>query len=262
MLGAVPVLFVGDMSDAHLGMFASVAAGLMAGCSAILALEACMTSWIAALAGIATGVALVCGIHVLLEGREDLTFAELRRGDAVGALTLFLTMMLHSFGEGLSIGVSATAPTPLTNHGWSTNAIILASLAVHNVPEGTAVCMAYRSKGVSRKSSAWYAFLSGLAQPATALASFCCIGYLPVSHEFMRDVFLPTAMGAASGAMCYVVVTELVPEATSKTSSARVGCLVFWSSLIIIMLEVYSHFEWRLPDLLGLVLKSQSVQEL
>jgi len=261
-VGAVPVLLVGDLSAEHLGMSTSVAAGMMAGCSAILAVEAWLTSWLFALAGIAAGIVLVHGIHVFLEGREDLTFAELGRGDAVGALTLFLTMMLHSFGEGLSIGVSANAPMPLSSHGWSTNAIILASLAVHNVPEGTAICMAYRSKGISAKSSAWYALLSSLPQPATALASFCCIGYLPVSHELMRDVAIPTAMGAACGAMVYVVVTELVPEAMDKVSSKCVGSLMLWSSLAIFLLEAYHIFGWTLTSSLGIASKSQPMQEL
>merc|ERR1712019_225161 len=103
-----------------------------------------------------------------------------------------------------------------------------------------AICMAYRSKGMSMKRSAWYAFLSNLPQPLSALASFGCMKQFAATK-----LALPIGLGMASGAMCYVVFYELAPEALEKLPSKRVRLLMAISGFVVLILDAHQHFhDW------------------
>merc|ERR1712079_681832 len=96
---------------------------------------------------------------------------------------------------------------------------------------------------MSMKRAAWYAFLSNLPQPMSAVASFGCM------KQFAADTCaVPIGLGMASGAMCYVVFNELVPEALNKVSSRRAVPVMIMSGLVVLMFDVCSHFsshdEW------------------
>eukprot|EP00930_Biecheleria_cincta_P043612 TRINITY_DN29933_c0_g1_i1.p1 TRINITY_DN29933_c0_g1~~TRINITY_DN29933_c0_g1_i1.p1 ORF type:complete len:277 (-),score=34.84 TRINITY_DN29933_c0_g1_i1:119-949(-) len=236
-LGCLPIALIGDMTDAQMGAAIATAAGMMSGCSLVLATEVLLvSSCLMLLLGFGLGAVLIHAIQWVFADREDLTFGDLKGTNASGAIVIFLCMTLHSLGEGLSIGVTATQPE---SHEQSSglNSVVLLSLAIHNIPEGMAICMAYRSKGMSLRRSALYAFLSNLPQPLSALASFGCM-----THLSANSLALPIGLGMASGAMCYVVAKELAPEALTKTSSRQVKLVMLVSALVVLMLDAYSHF--------------------
>lgn len=236
-LGCLPIALIGDMSDTQMGTAIATAAGMMTGCSLVLATEVLfVSSCFMLLAGFVLGAVLIHAIQHMFADREDLSFGDLKGASASGALVIFLCMTLHSLGEGLSIGVTATQPESHDQNA-GLNSVVLLSLAVHNIPEGMAICMAYRSKGMSLRRSALYAFLSNLPQPMSALASFGCM-----KHLSANSFALPIGLGMASGAMCYVVVKELAPEALTKTSSKHVKVVMLISALVVLMLDAYSHF--------------------
>mmetsp|Transcript_61936 Transcript_61936/g.110120 ORF Transcript_61936/g.110120 Transcript_61936/m.110120 type:complete len:276 (+) Transcript_61936:31-858(+) len=241
-LGSLPIALVGDMNDVQMGTSISVAAGMMSGCSVVLAIESLLaSSCIAVVAGIVFGVLLIHGVQWMLAGREDLTFGDLKGSSALGAIVIFLSMLLHSLGEGLSIGVSASEPET-SSHSTRLNTVVLVSLGIHNIPEGMAICMAYRSKGMSIRRAALCAFLSNLPQPVSALASFCCMRHL----ETLKFA-VPVGLGMASGAMSCVVIKELAPEAFEKVPSKRALVVMLISALAILFFDAYHHFgnhEW------------------
>eukprot|EP00404_Azadinium_spinosum_P026282 CAMPEP_0180671520 /NCGR_PEP_ID=MMETSP1037_2-20121125/64623_1 /TAXON_ID=632150 /ORGANISM="Azadinium spinosum, Strain 3D9" /LENGTH=285 /DNA_ID=CAMNT_0022700563 /DNA_START=47 /DNA_END=905 /DNA_ORIENTATION=- len=245
-LGSLPIALVGDMTDVQMGSSISVAAGMMSGCSLVLAVESVLAaSCLAMVVGVILGGLLIHTIQWIFAERTDLIFGELKGSSATGALIIFLSMyatgaliiflsmMLHSLGEGLSIGVSALQAE---DDEHRLNSVVLLSLAVHNIPEGMAICMAYRSKGMSIKRAAWYAFLSNLPQPLSAVASFSCMKHLSPS-----TCSVPIGLGMASGAMCYVVFKELAPEALEKVSRKRVAPLMLVSGLVVLVFDAYHH---------------------
>merc|ERR550539_1690988 len=117
----------------------------MTGCSMVLAIESLLaSSCLAVGVGVVSGCFLIHMIHLVFAGREDLSFGDLKGSSAAGGLIIFFSMILHSLGEGLSIGVSATQTED--DHNTGLNAVVLLSLAIHNIPEGMAICMAYKSK--------------------------------------------------------------------------------------------------------------------
>jgi zinc transporter ZupT len=225
------------MDDSTMGTSISIAAGMMLGCSVVLAIESALASSCWALAiGICLGASMIKGIQWFFTGQEDLTFGDLKGRNAAAGLVIFFSMLLHSLGEGLSIGVSETA-ADVTDKHVGLNIVVLFSIAIHNIPEGMAICMAYRSKGMSLADAAWYAFLSNLPQPLSALASF---GFM---RQFAAtELAVPLGLGAASGAMLYVVWNELIPEALEKVSLMRGVPVMLTAGVVVLFLDAYSHF--------------------
>eukprot|EP00927_Polykrikos_kofoidii_P051992 TRINITY_DN45761_c0_g1_i1.p1 TRINITY_DN45761_c0_g1~~TRINITY_DN45761_c0_g1_i1.p1 ORF type:complete len:275 (-),score=31.75 TRINITY_DN45761_c0_g1_i1:303-1127(-) len=231
-LGSLPLATVKELSAAQMGVSLSVACGMMTGCGFVLALESLLSSSLFSLIGsMAVGAALVGFLEWLVSGRDDLEFGNLSGSNAATVMIIFLSMFIHAIGEGLSIGVSAI------HSKEGLNLVVLLTLAVHNIPEGMALCMAFRGKGMSIGRSALYAFCSNLPQPLAALPSFWLMKRFAL---FARIV--PLGLGVASGAMTYVVFRELLPEALERIPSRRAGAIVIASCLLVVGLDAFIHF--------------------
>lgn len=118
---------------------------------------------------------------------------------------IVLAMSLHNIPEGLVIGVSFGALAQGLPGATLAAAVALTiGIGIQDFPEGFAVSMPLRHKGVGRFRSFWYGQLSGIVEPVAAL-----VGALAVS--FSRPL-LPYAMGFAAGAMIFIIIEELIPE--------------------------------------------------
>lgn len=237
-LGSLPIAIIGDMKDTHMGMCISVAAGMMVGCSMVLAIESLIaSSFIAVAVSVLCGCLMIHAIEWIIGGREDLTFGDLKGSNAAAGLVIFFSMLVHSIGEGLSIGVSAIH-AEVNEQNTGLNLVVLASLATHNIPEGMAICMAFRSKGMSIRRASWYAFMSNLPQPMSALPAYLLMQRFATCSELI----VPLGLGLAAGAMFYVVFKELLPEALEKVSANRALPVMTASGILVLLLDAYSHF--------------------
>jgi ZIP family zinc transporter len=118
-------------------------------------------------------------------------------------MLLVSAITLHNIPEGLAVGVAFGAAATGNSIGA---AIALAiGIGIQNFPEGAAVSLPLRREGLSRKESFWWGQLSALVEPIAAV-----LGAAVVVH---MDPLLPYALAFAAGAMIFVVVEELVPEA-------------------------------------------------
>lgn len=126
---------------------------------------------------------------------------------------LVFSITLHNIPEGLAVGVAFGA----ANEMISPEAGILAAISValgigiQNFPEGAAVSIPLRQEGLSRTKAFMYGQASGLVEPVAGV-----LGALLVSRV---TSILPYALAFAAGAMIYVVVEELIPEAQQSASS-------------------------------------------
>jgi zinc transporter, ZIP family len=193
----------------------AIAAGMMIAASYSLFIEGCAyhdpqdSSTIPA--EIRTGVGAVIGLLFIfatknfLDQYEDLKMGGLGGTDARKALLIFFVMTMHSFSEGVGIGVSFGGL-----HGNELGLFISASLAVHNIPEGLAIAVVLLPRGVSILTASLWAIATSLPQPLMAVPAFWFVHYfIPI---------LPVGLGFAGGAMAWVAFFELLMEAVEDTS--------------------------------------------
>jgi zinc transporter, ZIP family len=207
-LGALPLAFGRSARSSWIGPASAVAAGAMLAATLALVGEGVNEStWRTAL-GLALGVAFVGLTRGLLRGQEELHFLGLTGADALSALVIVGVMTIHSFSEGVGIGV-AFGP------GDALGFFITAALALHNIPEGLAISLILVPRGVSvRRAAAWSVF-SSLPQPLVAPLAFVFV-------ESFGQV-LPVGLGFAAGAMAWMVFAEILPAARAAARPAVVA---------------------------------------
>ena len=125
---------------------------------------------------------------------------------------LALAVTIHNLPEGMAVGV-VFAGAEQGASGLSVASAVAVSLgiAIQNVPEGAIISMPMRAEGNSRWRSFLIGSLSGAVEPIGALAVLLLASLLmPV---------MPYMLAFAAGAMFYVVVEELIPEASNGRHS-------------------------------------------
>ncbi len=125
---------------------------------------------------------------------------------------LVLAVTLHNIPEGMAVGVVMAGW--LSGNGTITAAGALAlsiGIAIQNFPEGAIISLPLRSEGMSKNKSFFYGFLSGVVEPVAAVITL-------LLSELILPA-LPYLLSFAAGAMMYVVVEELIPEASAGKHS-------------------------------------------
>ncbi len=138
------------------------------------------------------------------------------------SILLVLAITLHNIPEGLAVGVAFGAlGAGIETTACCGGAVALAiGIGIQNLPEGAAVSVPLRREGLSRWKSFLYGQASGMVEPiAGVLGAMLVIAMKPI---------LPFALAFAAGAMIYVVVEEVIPEAQSGGNSdvATLGAML------------------------------------
>mmetsp|Transcript_46643 Transcript_46643/g.113655 ORF Transcript_46643/g.113655 Transcript_46643/m.113655 type:complete len:353 (+) Transcript_46643:451-1509(+) len=227
-LGAIPLAFYGKLDDYWVGISNATAAGMMIAASYSLLFEGCTFDDPHDLSTIHAGIRTALGglvglifINVterVLADYEDLTVGGLAGADAKRALLIFFVMTLHSFSEGVGIGVSFGG-----SHGSELGVFISASLAVHNIPEGLAISVTMMPRGVTLLTAMVWSIMTSMPQPLMAVPAYEFV------HHFIP--FLPSGLGFAGGAMAWVALFELLKEAVEEAGLLTTA-VVSTSSLI------------------------------
>jgi len=133
-----------------------------------------------------------------------------------GGLLIFLAMLVHSIPEGVAVGVGYTAEgTTAYAHNPHMGSYLALAIGIHNIPEGLAVAIPLRAAGVSLHKCFWLAVLTSLPQPIAAVPA--------VFAAWWINPLMPWLMAFAAGAMIFLVIQELIPEALEKLSPQRVA---------------------------------------
>jgi len=226
--GAVPLAFAPNLASYWVGLSNAVAAGMMIAASYSLLYEGwtfddpddvCdIPVYIRTIAGAFVGLIFINVTERLLADYEDLSVGGLAGADAKRALLIFFVMTLHSFSEGVGIGVSFGG-----SHGSKLGVFISASLAVHNIPEGLAMSVTLMPRGTSLATAIVFAILTSIPQPLMAVPAYEFVyHFIPI---------LPAGLGFAGGAMAWVALFELLKEAVDD-SGLITTAFVSTSSLI------------------------------
>ena len=221
-VGAIPFLFMRSMSR-RVGAYAyALAGGLMLGASFGLVVEGTHYGAVQTIAGGLLGVAGILITQRWLKDRP-VAFGAVDGAGARQVVLLLIVMTAHSFSEGVAVGVSFGGGTALA-------IAITVAIAVHNIPEGLAISAVMRSKGQSVAACAAWSVFSSLPQPLMAVPAFVLV-------EHVRPA-LPYGLGFAAGAMAFMVLDELLPEAYEQGPVETIAIL---TSAAVIVMVVFQH---------------------
>lgn len=208
-LGALPLLFVRSAGRIVLGASNAVAAGVMLAASVSLSLQAVDRNVWRSVVGVVLGICFVLLTERYLEHDHGHAMGSLRGEDARRALLIVGVMTVHSAAEGVGVGAAFA-------DGPALGLLIAIAITVHNIPEGLAISLVLVPRGTSVGAAAGWSIFSSLPQPLLAVPAFLFV-----------DAFtsiLPVALGFAAGAMVWMVLGELLPEAL-ETAPVRVVTL-------------------------------------
>ena len=218
--GVLPLCFFCEMKEYWIGVSNAIAAGMMCAASYSLFVEGCtfhdnnddssLSPVVRTGIGCVMGLLFILGTKSFLDSHEDVKVGSLSGADTRKILLIVFVMTLHSFSEGVGIGVSFGG-----EHGNELGVFISASLAVHNIPEGLAVAIVLLPRKVSKATAAIWCVVTSMPQPLMAVPAFIFV------HSFLP--LLPVGLGFAGGAMMWVAFMELLIEAYEDTDLVTTG---------------------------------------
>ena len=140
---------------------------------------------------------------------------------------LLLAVTLHNIPEGMAVGVVFAGMLSQNSQITLAGAMTLAlGIAIQNFPEGAVVSMPLKSEGGSKGKAFLSGMLSGIVEPVAAAITIVMAGVI--------EPILPYVLSFAAGAMLYVVVEELIPEA-SEGEHSDLGTIGFALGFVIMM---------------------------
>ena len=181
-----------------------------------------LPSWLPAAGGMLLGVVFLAALDGLLprlrrsRGRLDASWRQ---------TTLLMTAItLHNVPEGMAVGLAFALAAG--GEGLAGAAALAMGIGIQNFPEGAAVALPLRQGGWSRPRSFAGGMLSGAVEPV--------FGILVVLAAAGVEPLMPWLLSFAAGAMLYVVVEELVPQAHSRAGT----CGFVLGFLVMMVLDV------------------------
>lgn len=140
---------------------------------------------------------------------------------------LVLAVTLHNIPEGMAVGVVLAGWMAGNKTITITGALALSiGIAIQNFPEGAIISMPLRAGGMGKERAFLYGVLSGIVEPLAAMLTIWAAGLILPA--------LPYLLSFAAGAMIYVVVEELIPEASAGEHS-NLGTLFFAAGFTIML---------------------------
>ena len=239
-LGAAMVFLLrGAMSDWLKKLLLGFASGVMVAASVwsllIPSLEMAEqqggVSWLPAAVGFVLGIlflllldTLIPHLHIGSDHPEGLT--QNCRWNRSTMLAVAVT--LHNIPEGMAVGVIlASAMAEGSMISMSAAWALAIGIAIQNFPEGAILSMPLHSEGMSKGKSFLIGALSGIVEPIAAVLTILLIGFIAPT--------LPYLLAFAAGAMMYVVVEELIPEAQTEPHS-NIPTLGFTAGFVLMMI--------------------------
>lgn len=240
-LGAAMVFFMkGEMKPRLQKVLLSFASGVMMAASVwsllIPAIDMAEQSggvaWVPAVVGFLAGIAFLLVLDTVIPHLHlDSDSPEGRPSRLGKSFMLVLAVTLHNIPEGMAVGVVLAGMLGANPVISVTAAFALSiGIAIQNFPEGAIISMPLVSNGMSRSKAFVYGLLSGIVEPAGALITIALTAQIkPV---------LPYVLAFAAGAMIYVVVEELIPEAQAGEHS-NIGTIgVAFGFALMMLLDV------------------------
>ena len=239
-LGAALVFFFRrEMSEGVQRVFLGFAAGVMIAASVwsllIPAMEEAeamgLPGALPAAGGLILGVAFLMVLDGLMPhlhiGARD---AEGRPSSWKWTTLLVLAVTMHNIPEGMAVGLSFARSAQHTGDAalWPAALALAVGIGIQNFPEGAAISLPLRREGLPARRAFLYGAASGVVEPI--------FGVLAVLVAGAAAPLMPWLLSFAAGAMLYVVVEELIPEANlgEHSHSGTLGTLAGFLVMMVL----------------------------
>ena len=185
-------------------------------------------SWLPAAIGFILGIGFILLLdsiipHLHLNSKKP----EGIKSKLKNEIMLVLAVTLHNIPEGMAEGIILVGMlVPDSGITVASSLVLAIGLSIQNFPEGAIISMPLRDEGLSKAKAFIYGTLSGIVEPIGAILTILLTtSIVPI---------LPYLLAFAAGAMVYVVVEELIPEAQEGNHS-NIGTIGFAIGFVIMM---------------------------
>lgn len=180
------------------------------------------TSYLVMSVGFLAGVGLLLAADKLIQKKSI-------RKESKSAQMLVIAITAHNIPEGMAVGLAfALAAANPGNEALLSGAVALTiGIGIQNYPEGTAVALPLAREGMSKGKAFLTGSMSAVVEPV--------FGVLAALLAAKTLKLMPLFLAMAAGAMIYVVVQELIPEAHLDDED-KSGTLGFVVGFIIMMI--------------------------
>jgi len=141
---------------------------------------------------------------------------------------LTLAVTIHNLPEGMAVGVAIAGAMAGSQISVAAALALSVGIAIQNVPEGAIVSMPLRAAGNSRWRAFFIGAMTGAVEPLGAL--------LVLALSSLITPMMPYMLAFAAGAMLYVVIEELIPEASQGKHSnfSTIGFAVGFALMMVL----------------------------
>lgn len=194
--------------------------------------EAGLPGWFPAAGGSVLGVLFLVTMNTLLPHLTPAFLQAPRDSSGRRSTLLVLAIAMHNIPEGMAVGISFALAARSDPTLLPAAMALALGIGIQNFPEGAAISLPLRQAGMSRKKSFLIGAASGAVEPIAALFTVLAAGTV--------EPLMPWLLSFAAGAMLYVVVEELIPEANLRHDHESCGgtCGVMAGFLIMMILDV------------------------
>ena len=237
MLGSALVFFMKDKINSKVQkLLLGFAAGVMIAASVWsliipsmnMAEKQGIISWLPAAIGFILGI----GFLLLLDSIIPHLHLNSKKPEGIKSklkneIMLVLAVTLHNIPEGMAEGIILVGMlVPDSGITVASSLVLAIGLSIQNFPEGAIISMPLKDEGLSKTKAFIYGTLSGIVEPIGAILTILLTtSIVPI---------LPYLLAFAAGAMFYVVVEELIPEAQEGNHS-NIGTIGFAIGFVIMM---------------------------
>lgn len=232
-VGTMPVLFARNFSQRVSGGLLGLGGGIMLAATAFSLVVPAIAASRAGGAGpfeasgiVGSAILLGMGFVILLDAlaRSEVSQYEADQGvgrDSLRRAWLFVAAIaIHNLPEGLAIGVAYAGVDLARAQGLATG------IALQDIPEGLVVAVTLRTVGYSRGRAAMLGTASGLIEPVAAVAGAVLID--------ISAGLLPWGLAFAAGAMLYVICHHVIPEA-QRNGHNKVASSTLVAGFVVMM---------------------------
>jgi len=156
----------------------------------------------------------------------DFIFPPIHIGESRNSLLRLGTLIaigiaIHDLPEGFGIGSAYCI-------SGSLGLTLAVAITLHNIPEGVAIAIPFHFSGMSKFKTVLICFAAGITTLVGALVAFFILGCF--SEKVMYS-----GLAFAAGAMFYITVNELIPEA-HKYGNTRLASLAVLAGMLVAFL--------------------------